>query len=108
MIERRRLALLLGEGDVDAVLAALDAYRNRDGGYGWGIEPDLRSPESQPTGAMHTLGEGGLAAETDARAVTLRERLARLLPPDGVVPVSGGAPDEALRPLDLAPLDGSA
>jgi hypothetical protein len=221
-LDRRRLALLLGEGDVDAVLAALDAYRNSDGGYGWGIEPDLRSPESQPTGAMHafevlaevaavasvtsaravelcawldrqTLGDGGLpftlpvtdpaacaplwlgtdhttsslqmtaqvaanahlvarhdervarhpwlaratswcydaierldsaphayellfavrfldaVADSDPGAVALLERLARLLPPDGVVPVSGGAPDEALRPLDLAPrADGPA
>jgi hypothetical protein len=54
-LDRRRLGLSLGGDDVEAVLAALDAYRNGDGGYGWGIEPDLRSPESQPTGAMHAF-----------------------------------------------------
>lgn len=222
VLERRRLELLLGGGDVDALLAALDAYHNGDGGYGWGIEPDLRSPESQPTAAMHafevlaevaavasmpsprsvelcdwldrhTLHDGGLpftlpvtdpagcspvwlgadhdasslqmtaqvaatahlvarhdsqvaghrwleratswcldsiarlgaapaayelmfavrfldaAAETDSRAVALLERVGRLLPPDGVVRVEGGAPDEALRALDLAPrADGPA
>jgi hypothetical protein len=221
-LDRRRLELLLGTGDVDAILAALDAYRNGDGGYGWGIEPDLRSPESQPTGAMHafevlaevaavasvtspravdlcdwldrhTLGDGGLpftlpvtdpagcaplwlggdhqtsslqmtaqvaatahrvarhdphvarhpwlaratswchdaiarldsaphayallfavrfldaVGEGDAGAVALLERLGRLLPPDGVVPVAGGSADEALRPLDFAPrADGPA
>jgi hypothetical protein len=219
VLDRRRLELLLGRGDAGAVLAALDAYHNADGGYGWGIEPDLRAPESQPTGAMHafevlaevaeaasvtspravglcdwldgnTLADGGLpftlpvhdpagcaplwlgsdhetaslqmtaqvaanahlvarhdprvsrhpwlaratawcygaiagldaaphayelmfairfldaVAETDAGAVALLERLARLLPADGVVPVEGGAPDEALRPLDLAPRAG--
>ena len=218
-LDRRRLELLLGTGDADAVLAALDAYRNIDGGYGWGIEPDLRSPESQPTGAMHAfevlaevaavasvttaravelcdrhaLDDGGLpftlpvtdpagcaslwlgddhetsslqmtaqvaatahrvarndaqvaghpwltratnwchdaiarlestphayvllfavrfldaVGEADAEAVVLLERLGRLLPPDGVVPVAGGASAEALRPLDFAPrADGPA
>jgi hypothetical protein len=52
-----RLRLLHARGDVggDAVLAALDAYRNADGGYGWGIEPDLRDRTSQPAGAMHAF-----------------------------------------------------
>jgi hypothetical protein len=45
---------LSGE-DADGVLAALDAYRNPDRGYGWGLEPDLRAGESQPTAAMHAF-----------------------------------------------------
>jgi hypothetical protein len=216
LLDRRRLDLLLGDGDAGAVLAALEAYRNGDGGYGWGIEPDLRSPESQPTGAMHafevlaeaaalaavtspravelcdwldqhTLDDGGLpftlpvtrpagcapfwlggdhgtsslqmtaqvaanahlvarhdagvadhpwlarsthwcidtiaridavphayellftvrfldaVADAEPAATTLLERLARVLPADGLMPVEGGAPDEVLRPLDFAP-----
>lgn len=216
IVDRRRFDMLLGRGDSEAVLVALDAYHNHDGGYGWGIEPDLRSPESQPVGAMHalevmaevaavtstgstravelcdwldgrSLDDGGLpltlpvtdpagcaplwlgadhetsslqmtaqvaanahlvahhhpqvaghpwlagatswcldaigrldttpsphellfairfldaAAEGHPDALTLLERLGRLLPADGVIPVEGGAPDEALRPLDLAP-----
>ena len=47
VLDRRRLELLEG-GDPAAVLAALDGYRNPDGGYGWGLEPDLRAQESQP------------------------------------------------------------
>ena len=43
VLDRRRFELLLGTGDPDAVLAAADGYRNPDGGYGWGLEPDLRS-----------------------------------------------------------------
>lgn len=54
-LDRRRLDLLAGSGPARATLDALAAYRNDDGGYGWGIEPDLRSPESQPAGAMHAL-----------------------------------------------------
>ena len=55
ILDRRRFQLLLGESDSDAVLAALDGYRNPDGGYGWGLEPDLRSPESQPGAALHAF-----------------------------------------------------
>jgi hypothetical protein len=55
VLERRRLRLLLGEGSPESVLAALDAYRNPDGGYGWALEPDLRSATSQPVAAMHAL-----------------------------------------------------
>jgi hypothetical protein len=216
ILDRQRLELLLGNGDVDAVLAALDAYRNADGGYGWGIEPDLRAPESQPVSAMHalevlaevapaapfpsprgaelcdwlgahTLDDGGLpltlpianptacaapwlggdsatsslqmtaqvvanahlvarhdtrvadhpwlarattwcyetvaridsapvahelmfafrfldvVAETEPDAQQMLDKLAGFVPPDGVVPVAGGSPDEALRVLDLSP-----
>jgi hypothetical protein len=214
ILDRRRLGLRLGRRDPEAALAALDGYRNPDGGYGWGLEPDLRSPESQPGAALHafelfediapatsphaaalcdwlgsvTLDDGGLpfalpigitagsgpwwveadpsvsslqitaisAAEAhrvaahdpavaahpwlerateyclasiesleeapfaialafsvrfiDAlcdsrpeRAEPLLERLGRFVPADGRIPVRGGAEDEALHPLDLAP-----
>ncbi|WP_152363310.1 hypothetical protein [Microlunatus speluncae] len=217
LLDRRRFELLLGRGSTDAVLAALDGYRNPDGGYGWGLEPDLRAPESQPGGALHafevlaelgavttprsaqlcdwlesvTLPDGGLPfalpvadgrgsapfwVEADptestlhstafvvgvalrvavhdravadhawieraiayclgeiekldaaphaialaftiqfldalsdsrpAEAAALLERLGRYLPEDGVVPVAGGSPDEAIRPLIFAPLPG--
>jgi hypothetical protein len=62
LIDRRRFDLVTGRGDGDAVLAALAGYRNPDGGFGWFIEPDLRSPESQPAGALHAfqaLAEAG-------------------------------------------------
>ena len=48
LLDRRRFDLLCGTGDADSVRGALEGYRNPDGGYGWGIEPDARSPESQP------------------------------------------------------------
>lgn len=62
LIDRRRFDLLTGRGDGAGVLAALAAYRNPDGGFGWSLEPDLRSPESQPAGALHAfeaLAEAG-------------------------------------------------
>lgn len=55
VLDRRRLASALGTGPPEAVWEALGAYRNPDGGYGWGLEPDLRSPESQPITALHAF-----------------------------------------------------
>lgn len=56
VLDRQRFALLAGTGDVrPATLAALNAYRNADGGYGNGLEPDLRAAESQPVGAYHAF-----------------------------------------------------
>jgi hypothetical protein len=55
ILDRRRFELLTGKTDASAVLAALSAYRNTDGGYGHGLEPDLRAPESQPSAALHAF-----------------------------------------------------
>ncbi len=54
-LDRRRFELLVEGGAPAPVLAAVDAYRNSDGGYGWGLEPDLRAPESQPGCALHAF-----------------------------------------------------
>ena len=216
LLDRRRFDLLTGAGGVDAALDALAAYRNPDGGYGTGIEPDLRAIASQPVGALHafevfeeitpatspaaaalcdwldtvTLTDGGLpfalpiadptgsatlwtewdsttpslhltctiagiahrvgrhdpavrdhpwlarataycwrgiqAMDTVRHALEYRyalqllsaaesalpgadrelRRLGKFVPASGVLPVTGGAPDEAMRPLDFAPRPG--
>lgn len=87
ILDRRRFELLEGGGDVAGVLSALDAYRNPDGGYGWGLEPDLRSPESQPGAALHAfevLAE--IAPATSPRAVELCDWLASVTCDDGGLP----------------------
>ena len=88
LVDRRRFALVTGASDAhDGVLAAMDAYRNADGGYGWGLEPDLRSPESQPTAGMHAfevMAEAGPAAAS--RAVALCDWMATVTLPDGGLP----------------------
>ena len=86
LLDRRRLELLLGRGAAADVRAALAAYGNADGGFGWGLEPDLRVPGSQPAGALHAfeiLAETG-AAEEDARA--LCDWLDGVTLPDGGLP----------------------
>lgn len=84
------MALLTGGAsptDRAAVLAAVDGYRNGDGGYGWGIEPDLRAPESQPAGALHALEAIGDAAVEGTSATTqLCDWLDSVTLPDGGLP----------------------
>jgi hypothetical protein len=213
LLDRRRFAVRFQGEPPDGVLAALDAYRNHDGGYG-ALEPDLRAVESQPVAAMHafevfedigpatspratelcdwlasvSLADGGLpfalpvadatgtapfwaqadstvsslhitaavaavarrvarhdpgvadhpwlsratrycldtiagrtrpestlellyslsfldaVADAEPEALGLIDRLARAIPPSGVLPVEGGLADEVVRPLELSPL----
>lgn len=55
LLERQLLALRQGAVDPDAVLAALLAYRNPDGGFGHALEPDVRSPNSETTATLTAL-----------------------------------------------------
>jgi hypothetical protein len=89
LLDRRRHALLTGEGDPAAVLAALEAYRNLDGGYGSGLEPDLRSPESQPAAAGHAFEAFAEAAPLIApQAVALCDWLDSVTLDDGGLPLT--------------------
>lgn len=97
LLERRRLSVLLGDrSEAAGVQAALDAYRNPDGGYGWGLEPDLRSSTSQPVAAMHALEVlADIHDVTSPRPVEICDWLARHSLADGGVPF-------ALTHLDTA------
>ncbi|MGH3251866.1 MAG: hypothetical protein ACRDOI_37430 [Trebonia sp.] len=87
VLDRRRLDVLLGDGDAAGLLGALDGYRNADGGYGWGLEPDLRAPESQPLAALHAFEAFAEAAPlTSAHAIALCDWLASVTLPDGGLP----------------------
>jgi hypothetical protein len=100
VLDRRRFDLLFGDGDVGPVLAAVDGYRNPDGGYGWGLEPDLRSTTSQPGGALHAFevfADAGPAASD--RAVELCDWLDSVTLPDGGLPFALPVPD----PVACAP-----
>jgi hypothetical protein len=91
MLDRRRFHALVGGGDTTensvAVLAALDAYRNPDGGYGWGLEADLRATESQPGAALHAFEAMADAAPTTTpHAAALCDWLKSIALPDGGLP----------------------
>lgn len=87
VLDRHRLALALGAEDTDAVLSAVDGYRNSDGGYGWGLEPDLRAPESQPGGALHAFEVfEEIGPATTPRAAQLCDWLESITLADGGIP----------------------
>jgi hypothetical protein len=90
LLDRRRFELLLGEADdPSGALAALDAYRNPDGGFGWGLEPDLRSPESQPGTSHHAFEVfANVAPATAPHAVGLCDFLDSITLPDGGLPMA--------------------
>ena len=96
VLDRRRFELLFDGGDPAAVLAAVDGYRNRDGGYGRGLEPDLRSRTSQPGGALHAFEVfADLVPVRTARAAELCDWLASVSLPDRGLPFALPVPDPA-------------
>ncbi len=88
LLDRLVLATRSDGADPGAVVAALVAYRNGDGGFGHGLEPDKRCPASQPLDvqvALETLlAVGAAAPEVVAGACDF---LAGVAAPDGPVPV---------------------
>ncbi|MFC5183437.1 prenyltransferase/squalene oxidase repeat-containing protein [Actinomadura harenae] len=99
LLDRRRFDLLFSEdrnggGDVEAVIAALEGYRNADGGYGWGLEPDLRSSESQTGAAAHAF-EVFAEVGGHPRAVELCDWLESVSLADGGLPFALPVTSEA-------------
>jgi hypothetical protein len=65
VLERRLFATLFRDAPASGVVAALGAYRNTDGGFGHGLEPDKRTPDSLPVDVEFTfqaLATAGVAA----------------------------------------------
>jgi hypothetical protein len=96
LLDRHRYAQLQGEGAPARVLAALEAYRNPDGGYGWGLEPDLRTPGSQPAAAGHAFEAfAEVAPVVSPQAAALCDWLESITLADGglpfVLPMTGSA-----------------
>ncbi|HEV7935859.1 MAG TPA: hypothetical protein VGP70_26525 [Actinomadura sp.] len=95
LLDRRRFDLCLGRCRPEEVLAALAAYCNADGGYGWGLEPDLRARGSQPGCALHAfevLEETGPAGGADARR--LFDWLGSISLGDGGLPFALPVPED--------------
>jgi hypothetical protein len=87
VLDRRRFERLVDGGRAEPVLAALNGYRNVDGGYGHGLEPDLRAPESQPAAAWHAFEVfADVAPVTAPQAAELCDWLDSVALPDGGLP----------------------
>jgi hypothetical protein len=96
VLDQRRFDRLFRNGDPEAVIAAVDAYRNPDGGYGWGLEPDFRSVTSQPAAALHAFeAMADAAPATTDHARQLCDWLASVTLPDGGLPFALPVPDPA-------------
>ncbi|WP_414938062.1 hypothetical protein [Amycolatopsis sp. cmx-11-51] len=96
LLDRRRFEVLFRDGDPAAALAALEGYRNPDGGYGHGLEPDCRSATSQPGGALHAFEVfAGVGPAISPRAAELCDWLASISLPDGGIPFALPMPDPA-------------
>jgi hypothetical protein len=99
LIERRLAAVLFDGADASGVIDAVRAYRNPDGGFGHGLEPDKRCPASLPIDVECALGillvaNGGDSAAGSGDPVTDElvrgacEWLASVAAPDGAVPLA--------------------
>jgi len=87
LLDRHRFDVVVRGAGPERLLAALEAYRNPDGGYGWSLEPDLRAAESQSACALHAFEVfEDIAPATSPRAVELCDWL------DGVTLDDGGLP----------------
>lgn len=83
-LEQRWFEHAFDGGSADAVVRAVLAYRNDDGGYGHALEPDHRGPTSQPLHALRALqmfGEVNAPEHAESILVWLENTC-----PDGSVP----------------------
>jgi hypothetical protein len=89
LLERYLFSALFARGNKEAVLVALRAYQNEDGGFGNALEPDKRCPSSQPQDiefALHILD--AIGAMHDPMVAHACDYLATITKPDGGVPVA--------------------
>ena len=94
LIERRLAAVLFDDADISGVVDAVRAYRNPDGGFGHGLEPDKRCPASLPIDVecafQILLVAGGVDADwsSDGLVLAACDWLESVAQADGAVPLS--------------------
>jgi hypothetical protein len=109
LLDRHRLAVLLHDAPAAPVLNAVRAYRNPDGGFGHALEPDVRSPHSEPAStlaALEVLIE--INAHGDPMIADAAAWIGAIADPDGGVPfVTPSAADYPRAPW-MVPSDGGS
>ncbi|MFF0339498.1 hypothetical protein [Kribbella sp. NPDC004875] len=92
VLERRVFATVFEGADAHGVADALRGYQNADGGFGHGLEPDKRCPDSLPLDvevAFDTLLQAG--ARDDEMVRRAADWLGRTADENGAVPLCGPA-----------------
>jgi hypothetical protein len=99
LIERRLAAVLFDDADPRGAVAAVRAYQNADSGFGHGLEPDKRCPDSLPIDVERAFDVLLSASESDRYAETCGnladselvhdacDWLSSVAQPDGAVPL---------------------
>jgi hypothetical protein len=89
VLEQRQAAAIFDDGPVSGVIDALRGYRNPDGGFGHGLEPDKRCPASLAIDVEMALSAmiavGAVDDEMGRRACDF---LASIATPEGAVALS--------------------
>ena len=90
LIERRLAAVLFDGADPTGVVDAVRAYRNPDGGFGHGLEPDKRCPASLPIDVECALDILLVSGRGDVADMVLGacDWLDSIAAPDGAVPLA--------------------
>jgi hypothetical protein len=98
LTERRLAAVLFDDADPHGVVDAVSAYRNPDGGFGHGLEPDKRCPASLPIDvesaleilwvAGHGTVDGFARLGVETLVLAACDWLNSVAAPDGAVPLS--------------------
>lgn len=88
LVERALFSRVFLDAPADAVLAALRAYQNSDGGFGNALEADVRAPVSTPLAcevALIVMREAAIVDRKSASAMCAF--LASIAEPNGRVPI---------------------
>ncbi|WP_344662878.1 hypothetical protein [Catenulispora subtropica] len=87
VLEQRRFEVLFGGADGAGLVAALEAYRTADGGFAYGLEPDVRGPAPQPLSVATALAVLADAGQSAVPMVTRAlDWIASVTAPDGGAP----------------------
>jgi hypothetical protein len=109
LLDRSRFAMLADGDPPDAVVRALAAYANDDGGFGRALEPDVRDAASQPIAvlaAFEVLEEAG--AGDHPLAFAALDWLGTVTGDDGGLPFLLPSAAEAPHAPFLTPSEGSS
>lgn len=88
VLEQRLFATLFEDAPAAGVIAALGAYRNCDGGFGHGLEPDKLCPVSLPIDTEAALQAMAVAGTTDRTTIDAACDHLASMSRDGAVPLA--------------------